>query len=164
VEAAVVTVSDRVSAGDRRDESGPAVADALERAGFRVLETRVVPDERAGIEGVLRDLAGSVRLVVTTGGTGLGARDVTPEATEAVVERIVPGLAEASRAAGRSRTPTADLSRGVVGVLGSSMIVNLPGSPSGAVESLEAILPALPHALAQVAGDDVHDAHSHRAP
>ena len=160
----MVTVSDRVSAGDRPDESGPAVADALERAGFRVLETRVVADERASIEGVLRDLAGSVRLVVTTGGTGLGARDVTPEATEAVVERIVPGLAEAMRAEGRSRTPTADLSRGVVGVLGSSMIVNLPGSPHGAVESLEAILPALPHALAEVAGDGAHDAHSHRAP
>jgi len=160
----VVTVSDRVSAGHSQDESGPAVADALERAGFRVLATRVVPDERAAIEGVLREFAGSVRLVVTTGGTGLGARDVTPEATEAVVERIVPGLAEASRAAGRSHTPTADLSRGVVGVLGTTMVVNLPGSPNGAVESLEAILPALPHALAQVAGDDAHDAHSHRAP
>jgi molybdenum cofactor synthesis domain-containing protein len=165
VEAAVVTVSDRVSGGAREDESGPAVAGALERAGFRVVQTRVVPDERAGIEGALRDLAGTARLVVTTGGTGLGIRDVTPEATVAVVERIVPGLAEAMRAAGRPSTPTADLFRGVVGVLGTSVVVNLPGNPNGAVESLEAILPALSHALGELAGDDVHDAaHTHRAP
>lgn len=160
----MVTVSDRVSEGGGEDTSGPAVARALERAGFRVIETRVVPDERSGVEGALRQLAGSARLVVTTGGTGLGVRDVTPEATVAVVERMVPGLAEAMRAAGRPGTPTADLSRGVVGVLGTSMVVNLPGNPNGAVESLEAILPALPHALGELAGGDVHGAHTHRAP
>jgi molybdopterin adenylyltransferase len=165
VDAAVVTVSDRVSGGTRQDESGPAVADALMRAGFRVIETRVVPDERQGIERALRDLEGSARLVVTTGGTGLGARDVTPEATVAVVDRVVPGLAEAMRAAGRAGTPTADLSRGVVGVLGTTLVVNLPGNPNGAVESLEAVLPALPHALAELTGDGVHDgAHTRGAP
>lgn len=165
MKAAVVTVSDRVSEGSREDASGPAVMSALERAGFRVVETRVVPDEPRGIEEVLRELAGSARLVVTTGGTGLGPRDVTPEATVAVIERSVPGLAEAMRAAGRPNTPTADLSRGVVGVIGTSIVVNLPGNPVGAVESLNAVLPALPHALEEVAGGDVHrGAHTHRAP
>jgi molybdopterin adenylyltransferase len=153
----VVTVSDRVSNGDREDESGPAVANALADAGFPVIETRVVPDERTAIERTLRELARSARLVVTTGGTGLGTRDVSPEATMAVVERLVPGLAEAMRAAGRSSTPTADLSRGVVGVLGKTMLVNLPGNPKGALESLKAILPALPHALGELAGSEVHD-------
>jgi molybdenum cofactor synthesis domain-containing protein len=161
----VVTVSDRVSGGSRGDASGPAVAQVLEREGFRVLETRVVPDHQSDIEAALRDLAGSARLVVTTGGTGLGVRDVTPEATTAVIERVVPGLAEAMRAAGRPSTPTADLSRGVVGVLGTTMVVNLPGNPNGAVESLRAILPALPHALAELAGAPVHDgSHTRRAP
>jgi molybdopterin adenylyltransferase len=165
VEAAVITVSDRVWGGDREDESGPAVAVALERAGFRVIATRVVPDERDGIERALRELHGSARLVVTTGGTGLGARDVTPEATTAVVDRVVPGLAEAMRAAGRAGTPTADLSRGVVGVLGTTLVVNVPGNPNGAVESLEAVLPAVPHALAELAGGGVHDdAHARGAP
>lgn len=153
----MVTVSDRVSSGGRKDESGPAVADALAGAGFPVVETRVVPDERTAIEQTLRELARSAQLVMTTGGTGLGTRDVTPEATMAVVERLVPGLAEAMRAAGRRSTPTADLSRGVVGVIGGSMIVNLPGNPKGAVESLEAIIPALHHALGELAGIEVHD-------
>lgn len=161
----MITVSDRVSEGSREDASGPAVTSALERAGFRVVETRVVPDERRGIEEVLRELAGSARLVVTTGGTGLGPRDVTPEATAAVVERTVPGLAEAMRAAGRTSTPTADLSRGVVGLMGTSIVVNLPGNTDGAVESLNAVLPAIPHALDELAGGDVHEgAHTHRAP
>lgn len=153
----MVTVSDRVSSGGRKDESGPAVADALAGAGFPVVETRVVRDERTAIEQTLRELARSAHLVVTTGGTGLGTRDVTPEATMAVAERLVPGLAEAMRGAGRSSTPTADLSRGVVGVLGTTMLVNLPGNPKGAVESLEAIIPALPHALRELAGIEVHD-------
>jgi molybdopterin adenylyltransferase len=165
VEAAVLTVSDRVSEGVRKDSSGPAVARALDRAGYSVVETRVVPDEQRGIERALRELARSARLVVTTGGTGLGPRDVTPEATVSVVERTVPGLAEAMRAAGRATTQMADLSRGLVGVLGTSMVVNLPGNPNGAVESLDAILPALPHALGELAGGDVHHGtNTHRAP
>ncbi len=154
--AAVVTVSDGVFHGSREDRSGQAVCDTLARAGFRVSQRTVVPDEREEIEGVLRRLVTRADLVVTTGGTGLGPRDVTPEATRAVVEREVPGLAEAMRAAGRATTPLADLSRGVVGARGEALVVNLPGGSKGAVESLEAILPVVPHALDLLAGQTHH--------
>jgi molybdopterin adenylyltransferase len=150
--AAVLTVSDGVTGGSRQDASGPAVAEALTAAGFDVVRREVVPDEGTDIESALRDLARSAALVATTGGTGFGPRDVTPEVTRAVIDREAPGLAEAMRAAGRATTPMADLSRGVAGTIGSSLVLNLPGGPRGAVESLEAVLPVLPHALELLAG------------
>jgi molybdenum cofactor synthesis domain-containing protein len=154
--AATLTVSDGVAEGSRPDLSGPAVAQALEAAGFDVVRREIVPDERDRIEATLRELAAAAVLVVTTGGTGLGPRDVTPEATRTVIDREVPGLAEAMRAAGRATTPMADLSRGIAGTIGSALVLNLPGGPRGAVESLEAVLPALPHALELVAGRTLH--------
>src|SRR6266702_93169 len=130
--AAVVTVSDGVARGTREDRSGEAVSSLLQARGFRVAHRRVVPDERTQISSLLRSLADDgVPLVVTTGGTGLGPRDVTPEATLSVIDREAPGLAEEMRAAGRQTTPFAALSRGVVGVSGSTLIVNLPGSADG---------------------------------
>jgi molybdopterin adenylyltransferase len=155
--AVVVTVSDGVSQGVRDDASGRAVEALLESEGFDVGPREVVPDDASRIEELLRRLAGGgTRLVVTTGGTGLGPRDVTPEATKHVIEREAPGLAEEMRAAGRGQTSFAMLSRAVVGSVGSTLIVNLPGSEKGAVESLTAILPVLPHALELLAGHTAH--------
>ena len=153
----MVTVSDGVHAGTRQDVSGPAVAELLTRAGFQI-EHRVVPDERDEIERALIELAGEVSLVVTTGGTGFSPRDVTPEATRAVIDREAPGLAEAMRAAGRATTPNADLARGIVGTIGPAVVVNLPGSPAGATQSLEAIIEILPHAIGHLRGDDTEHA------
>jgi molybdopterin adenylyltransferase len=160
--AAVVTVSDGVASGVREDGSGDALARLLAREGFEVVRRAVVPDERDRIEGLLTGLASqAVPLVVTTGGTGLGPRDVTPEATRAVIDREAPGLAEAMRAAGRASTPFAALSREVVGALGATLIVNLPGSEEGATQSLTTILPVLSHALDLLAGDTVHGPSDH---
>jgi molybdopterin adenylyltransferase len=153
--ALVLTASDRGAAGERADTSGDAVAARLATLGLRV-ERAVVPDDRTAIAGAIRRAAGRHRLVVTTGGTGLTPRDVTPQATLDVLDYEVPGLAEAMRAAGRLSTPMADLSRGTVGVVGRTLVVNLPGSPRGAAESLDAIIAVLPHALETLAGPFDH--------
>jgi molybdopterin adenylyltransferase len=154
--AAVLTVSDSCSRGEKKDASGPAVAEALERHGFQLVTRAVVPDERDAIEKKLIEMCTSARLVVTTGGTGIAPRDVTPEATRAVCERLVEGIAEHMRAEGMRKTRFAALSRGVCGVRGASLILNLPGSPAGAVDSLHSVADLLPHALELIAGNTEH--------
>ena len=152
--AAVVTVSDRSFRGERPDGSGPVVRELLEKAGYRVVRMEIVPDERREIEEVLTVLADreDVALVVTTGGTGFAPRDVTPEATAAVCQRLTPGIPEAMRQASLTITPRAMLSRAAAGIRGRTLIVNLPGSPKAARENLEAVLPALDHGLVMLRG------------
>jgi molybdenum cofactor synthesis domain-containing protein len=150
-----LTVSDGAAGGTREDSGGAGVAERLEALGFEV-ERAVVADDRESIEDALRSAAAKNAFVVTTGGTGLTPRDVTPQATLAVIDYEVPGMAEAMRAEGREQTPFAALSRAVVGVRGRTLIVNLPGSPKGALESIEAIVPILDHALETLAGPFDH--------
>lgn len=151
--AAIVTVSDRSARGERADASGERLAQAVRDAGGDVVERSVIPDERDAIERELRRLADERRvpLILTTGGTGFAPRDVTPEATRSVLEKEAPGLAEHARAATLDKTRFAILSRGVAGIRGRSLIVNLPGSPKGAQETFEVLAPVLPHALAVLA-------------
>jgi len=154
--AAVVTVSDSCARGERADVSGPAVAEALKNLGFRVVGTRIVQDDSMQIQNALVHLALELRLIVTTGGTGIAPRDVTPEATEAICDRLLDGVAERMRLEGAKKTKFAALSRGVCGVREKTLILNLPGSPSGAVESLEAVLDLIPHALNLLDGKTEH--------
>ena len=155
--AAVLTVSDSSSRGERADVSGPALVELLTRHEYSVVATEIVPDDRTHVENALLRLSEKARLVVSTGGTGLAERDVTPEATRAICERMVDGIAERMRRDGSKKTPFAALSRGVCGTRGHSIIVNVPGSPKGAVESLESVLDILPHALQILGGNTKHE-------
>jgi molybdopterin adenylyltransferase len=155
--AAVLTVSDSSSRGERADISGPATADLLRQNGFDVANQEIVPDEQPAIEAALVRLSAQVRLVITTGGTGIAERDVTPEATRAVCSRLIDGISEKMRAEGLQHTPYAILSRGLCGVRGTTLILNLPGSPNGAQQSLQSVIDILPHAVDLLAGKTGHE-------
>jgi molybdenum cofactor synthesis domain-containing protein len=153
VKAAVLTVSDGVAAGEREDRSGDVLEELLAADGYEV-ERRLVPDERETIWSAIRELAASAPLVLTTGGTGVAPRDVTPEATLGAIEREVPGIAEAIRADSIARTPHALLSRGVAGTIGSTLVVNFPGSPGGCRDGYAVLRPALEHGLRLLASEE----------
>ncbi|MDP9160756.1 MAG: MogA/MoaB family molybdenum cofactor biosynthesis protein [Acidobacteriota bacterium] len=154
--AAILTVSDSCARGQRVDLSGPAVSEALRRGGFIVEASKIVSDEQPAIQEAILSLWNRAQLVVTTGGTGIAARDVTPEATQALCDRLLDGVAERMRLKGAEHTPFAALSRGVCGVRGKSLVVNLPGNPKGAVQSLESVMELLPHALQLLNGVTEH--------
>ena len=154
--AAVLTVSDSCARGERNDLSGPAVARELQQHHSSVVETRIVADDHGAIQKAIVELTRRARLVVTTGGTGISARDVTPEATRAVCGRMLDGISERMRREGEKKTLFAALSRGVCGVCAASLVLNLPGSPTGAVESLRAVVDVLPHAIQILAGKTEH--------
>lgn len=151
--ATVITISDRAAQGIYEDKSGPAVADMLKEQGYQVLETSIIPDEKNTIKNTLLTLCEQgVHLIITTGGTGFAPRDITPEATKEVIEREVPGIAEYMRQQSMEITPRGMLSRGIAGIRGTSLIINLPGSPKGATENLGFILPHLGHGLDMLNG------------
>jgi molybdenum cofactor synthesis domain-containing protein len=155
--ARVITVSDGVAAGTREDESGRALVRILKDAGFEVMEPLVVPDDQQRIaDAIIAAAEHGADVVVTTGGTGLGPRDVTPQATSAVIDFEVPGIGETMRRAGAASTPMAALSRSMAGVRGHTLIINVPGSPRGATESIEAVMPSLAHAIRLLHGDTSH--------
>jgi molybdenum cofactor synthesis domain-containing protein len=154
--AAVLTVSDSVKQGTRQDTAGPALAQLLEQNGYTIIMRDSVADERQSISAALLQLCEAAQLIVTTGGTGISARDVTPEATEDICERLLPGIAEVMRAEGLKQTPLAPLSRAICGTKGRSLIINTPGNPDGALYSLRSVLNLIPHALDLLAGKTQH--------
>jgi molybdopterin adenylyltransferase len=154
--AAILTISDSAKAGTRADLSGPLLKDTLTTAGFEVVAMEVVADEWQEIQDALIRLTAQVRFVVTTGGTGVAPRDVTPEATRNICDKMIPGYAELIRASGLKRTPYAALSRAIAGTRGTTLIVNTPGSPKGAVDSLQAVIHLVPHTLDLLVGKTEH--------
>lgn len=154
--AAVITVSDSCARGERTDTSGPAVAELLRKYRFVIAGNAIVSDDQPAIENVLLSWMGKARLVVTTGGTGIAPRDVTPEATRAVCDRLLEGISERMRTEGAKKTPLAALSRALCGARGTSLLLNLPGSPAGAIESLQSVIEILPHALQLLEGNTHH--------
>jgi molybdopterin adenylyltransferase len=156
IHASVITISDRGSRGEREDKSGPEIIMMLRDIGLDIVETKIIPDEKDQIIKTLIDYADikGIDLIITTGGTGVSPRDVTPDATLEVIDKEVPGMAEAMRRASAVKTPHAMISRAVVGIRGNSLIVNLPGSPKAVRENLAVILPALKHAVEKIRGDD----------
>lgn len=160
--AAVLTISDSAFNGTRKDLSGPVVVQELAAAGFQVTRTTILPDESELIQKNLLECCQQTRLVITVGGTGIAARDVTPEATSAVAERLIQGIPERMRAVGSTKTPLAALSRGLCAVRGESLILNLPGSPKAALESLQAVVNILPHALELLSGNTEHQVIGYR--
>jgi molybdopterin adenylyltransferase len=163
--AVVVTISDKGYTGEREDRSGPILAEALGRIGAQVVDRRIVPDEPDRISALLAELAdrGDIDLIATTGGTGIAPRDRTPEATRAVIEREVPGIAEALRFDGYRRTPLAAISRGIAGIRGQCLIVNLPGSPRAVAEGMETLGAILPHAIQMMRGENLEHGEHHNA-
>jgi molybdenum cofactor synthesis domain-containing protein len=153
MKAAIITISDKGSRGERVDKSGPAIREIVEQMGAEVVAQEIVPDEQDQIESALRRLAGEADLVLTTGGTGIAERDVTPEATRAVIEKELPGITEVMRIKSAEVAPTAMLSRAVAGTLGRALIINMPGSPKAVRECLSFIRPAIPHALELLSGE-----------
>lgn len=156
IRAVVITLSDKGARGEREDQSGPEIAAMLEALGMEIIERRIIPDEREMIRRALLECCDERQadLILTTGGTGVSPRDVTPEATREVIEKEIPGMGEAMRRASAAVTPHAMISRALAGIRGRTLIVNLPGSPRGARENLAVLLPALPHAIAKIKGDD----------
>mgnify|MGYP001166006045 CR=1 FL=1 len=153
--AVIITVSDRGSRGERADASGPEIAGMLEKAGMEILGSRIIPDEKEDIRRTLIEWSdgGKADLIVTTGGTGVSPRDVTPDATREVLDREIPGMAEAMRRHSAAVTPHAMISRAMAGIRGRTLIINLPGSPRGARENLSVVIPALAHAIEKIQGD-----------
>jgi molybdenum cofactor synthesis domain-containing protein len=163
LKAAIITISTKGAAGKRIDESGPAIREALEAAGIKVVHTKLVSDGVTPVGNAIREASQKANVVITSGGTGLSPNDMTPEATRRVIDREAPGIAEALRARSLSKTPHGMLSRGVAGTLGQALIVNLPGSPKAARESLEVLIPVLPHAIELLAGESGEGGHRNPA-